>query len=91
MTHGRDGTLRNDTLPDHLTRPRLRRWEAALYPEIEHGLRIAPATLAKLASIGGGPGFQRAGRTPLYPRDELDRWALQRLGPVVRNTSEAGR
>ncbi len=29
------------------------------------GLPVAPATLAKLASIGGGPAFHKASRTPL--------------------------
>lgn len=75
-------------IPKHLQKPRLRRWEASEYMEFVHGLTMAPATLAKLASIGGGPGFHRVGRTPLYPRDELDRWATERLGRVVRSTSE---
>jgi hypothetical protein len=54
-----------------------------------HGLQVATATLAKLASIGGGPGFNKCMRTPLYPREELDRWATERLGKLVRSTSEA--
>ena len=60
-----------------------RRWEASEYMEFAHGF-----TIAKLASIGGGPGFHRVGRMPLYPRDELDRWATEKLGRVVRSTSE---
>ena len=64
-------------MPKHLQKPRLRRWEASEYMELAHGLTVAPATLAKLASIGGGPGFHRVGRIPLYPRDELDRWAKE--------------
>ena len=75
-------------MPKHLQKPRLRRWEASEYMEFAHGLTMAPATLAKLASIGGGPGFHRVGRTPLYPRDELDRWAIEKLGRVVKSTSE---
>jgi hypothetical protein len=76
-------------LPKHLKKPRLRRWEASEYMASAHGLTIAPATLAKLASIGGRPGFHRVGRIPLYPRDELDRWATKKLGRMVRSTSEA--
>jgi hypothetical protein len=75
-------------IPVRLKKPRLRRWEAAEYLEIRHGLRIAPATLAKLASIGGGPAFNHAGRIPLYPTGELDQWAKNRLGPLVNSTSE---
>src|ERR1019366_9154336 len=68
-------------------KPRLRRWEASQYLEQVHGVPLAAATLAELACIGGGPAFHRAGRIPLYPTTELDRWALQRLGPVVSSTS----
>jgi hypothetical protein len=75
-------------MPKHLQKPRFRRWEASEYMELMHGLAIAPATLAKLASVGGGPGFHRVGRIPLYPRDELDCWATAKLGRVVRSTSE---
>jgi hypothetical protein len=75
-------------IPKHLQKPRLRRWEASEYMVLAHGLTIAPATLAKLASIGGGPGFHRVGRIPLYPRDELDRWATEKLGRMVRSTSD---
>jgi hypothetical protein len=78
-------------MPEHLRKPRLRRWEASEYMAFMHGLTIAPATLAKLASVGGGPGFHRVGRIPLYPRDELDRWATEKLGNMVRNTSDAAR
>lgn len=77
-------------LPPALRKPRLRRWEAAEYLELVHGVTVAPATLAKLASIGGGPSFQKNGRTPVYPKTELDGWALKRLGKLVRSTSDAG-
>jgi hypothetical protein len=70
-------------------KPRLRRWEAALYLQLLYGLNTANATLAKMACTGGGPPFQRAGRIPLYPRDGLDHWAAERLGPIVHSTSEA--
>ena len=39
------------------------------------GYPIAAATLASWAVYGKGPKFARFGRTPLYRRDELDRWS----------------
>lgn len=78
-------------LPPAFDKPRLRRWEAADYLRIVHGMVVAPATLAKLASVGGGPSFQKAGRIPLYPKTELDAWAMQRLGKLVRSTSDEGK
>jgi hypothetical protein len=87
-TPGRTGEL---CLPPHLRRPRLRRWEASEYLELVHGIRIAPTTLAKFATIGGGPAYHKSRRTPLYPIEELDRWAAERLGSLLRNTSDRGR
>lgn len=69
--------------------PRLRRVEAAAYLLRAHGLQIAPATLAKFATVGGGPRFNKAGRFPLYPVVELDAWAATRLGDLVGSTTEA--
>ncbi|CAO3447381.1 hypothetical protein [Azospirillum argentinense] len=77
------------SMPPALRKPRLRRWEASEYLGLVHGLTVATATLAKLASIGGGPSFQKNGRFPLYPTAELDRWANERLGRLIRSTSEA--
>jgi hypothetical protein len=76
-------------LPPRLRKPRLRRSEAAEYLGLVHGIEVAPATLAKLVTTGGGPAFNKFGQTPLYPREELDRWATERLGPLVRSSSEA--
>ena len=67
-------------LPSHLAKPRLRRWEASEYLKLTFGIEIAPATLAKLASVGGGPSFDRMNRTPLYPVGKLDAWAAEKLG-----------
>jgi hypothetical protein len=75
-------------LPPALRKPRLRRWEACEYLEIAHGITIAAATLAKMVTTGGGPMFQKSMRTPLYPRDELDRWATERLGKLRGSSSE---
>jgi hypothetical protein len=72
-----------------LRKPRLRRWEASEYLETVHGVTIAPGTLARLACTGGGPSYNLANRTPLYPKTELDRWAIARLGGLKSSTSEA--
>jgi hypothetical protein len=45
-------------------------------------------TLAKLAVVGGGPEFRKAGRIPLYPQDGLDAYARTKLTRRVRSTSE---
>lgn len=78
------------TLPPALRKPRLRRWEASEYLKLAHGIQLAPATLAKLATVGGGPAYHKSVRTPLYPRDELDRWAADQLGGLVRSSSDTG-
>lgn len=71
-----------------LEKPPLRRWEASRYLRDRFGIELTPSTLAKIACLGSdGPPFYRAGRTPLYPVQELDQWAIARLGPLRRNTS----
>ncbi|BBK33760.1 hypothetical protein EDC65_3596 [Stella humosa] len=77
-------------LPPHLRKPRLRRWEASEYLELVHGIQQSPATLAKKASTGGGPPYHKSVRSPLYPRDELDRWAVAYMGGLVRHSSDTG-
>ena len=76
-------------LPPALRKPRLRRWEASEYLLVVHGIQVATATLAKYASVGGGPAYHKSVRTPLYPREELDRWAAERLGNLVRSSSDS--
>ena len=76
-------------LPPALHKLRLRRWEVAEYLRLAHGIEVAPSTLAKWASIGGGPVFQRVNRMPLYPVTGLDAWAASKLSPPVHSTSEA--
>lgn len=68
--------------------PRLRRVDASAYLRDNHGIVRSPATLAKLAVVGGGPRFQKVGRTPLYPVEELDRWAANLTGPLMTSTSD---
>jgi hypothetical protein len=79
-THNSDPTAR-----DRL----LRRAEAARYVADAY-FPCSPKTLAKLACVSSnGPPFRRAGRIPLYPRSGLDAWAQEKIGPLVRSTSEA--
>ena len=73
------------TLP---SRPRLRRAEAAEYLLEHHGLPVAAKTLAKYATVGGGPKFEKFGHVPLYPTALLDEWAAAKLGLPVASTSE---
>jgi hypothetical protein len=53
-----------------------------------HWFPCSPKTLAKLAVIGGGPAFRKAGRVPLYSEASADGWAESRIGPLVRSTTE---
>lgn len=68
---------------------RLRRREAAKFLTDE-GYPVAPGTLAKLASIGGGPEFESFGRLPLYRPDNLLAWAQSRSTGPRRSTSDPG-
>lgn len=66
----------------------LRRKDAAKYVQDEHGQPCSPKTLAKLAVVGGGPAYRKAGKFPLYEPDDLDEWALAKLSPKMRSSSE---
>ena len=66
----------------------MRRADAARYIRETYGIPCVATTLAKYACIGGGPAFRRAGKFPIYSRDDLDAWANQRLGKLVHSTSE---
>ena len=68
---------------------RLDRKEAAQFLT-SHGYRTAPATLAKLACLGGGPVFESFGRRPLYREDDLLAWAAARTTGPRRSTSDPG-
>lgn len=84
------GAMAELCLPARLRKPRLRRELASEYLELKFGIVVAKATLAKYASVGGGPEFQHINRTPLYPCEALDAWALKKLGPLVSSTSQKG-
>ena len=82
--------MENHTLELDKSKPRFRRSEASIYLLQQHGLQVASATLAKLACVGGGPPFNKAGRIPLYGRERLDEWAIAKLGVERRSTSDEG-
>jgi hypothetical protein len=66
----------------------MRRKQASEYLFQEHGVSLSPATLAKLAVVGGGPSFRKDGPFPLYERSGLDIFATARLGPLRASTSD---
>lgn len=68
-------------------RPLLRRAAACDYLWRVWGIRRAPATLAKLACIGGGPKFRRCGRWPMHAEEDIDQYARDLLGELVESTS----
>ena len=66
----------------------LRRKDAALYIQNHWGQPCSPKWLAKLAVVGGGPVFRKAGRYPMYPPAGLDAWVERRMGPLRTNTGQ---
>ncbi len=66
----------------------LRRKAAGEYLKAKYGFG-SEKTLAKLACIGGGPEFCKAGTAALYQPAKLDEWALAKIGPSQRSTSDA--
>jgi hypothetical protein len=66
----------------------LRRKQAADHIIRVWGIPISPRTLAKLAVVGGGPPFRKAGRFPMYEPADLDAWIERRLGPKRTSTSD---
>jgi hypothetical protein len=66
----------------------LRRDPAGRYIVEKWGIPCSTKWLAKLAVVGGGPVFRKAGRFPLYDPEDLDRWAASRIGPKQKSTSE---
>jgi len=65
----------------------LHRDQAAQYIRDVWGIPCSPTWLAKLAVVGGGPVFRKAGRFPIYSAADLDAWAESRIGAPRRSTS----
>lgn len=66
---------------------RLTRREASDYLT-ERGYRVATNTLAKYATVGGGPAFESFGRKPLYTERALLDWIASRTTGPRRSTSD---
>ncbi len=66
----------------------MRRADAARYIRDTYGIPCVATTLAKYACLGGGPAFRKAGKFPIYSRDDLDAWANHRFGKRVHSTSD---
>jgi hypothetical protein len=67
----------------------LRRRQAAQYLR-ERGIPGTEKSLAKLATLGGGPTYRLFGRIPLYTPADLDQYIVGKLGKPVCSTSEYG-
>lgn len=46
-------------------------------PEAAQDVGLAPATLAKLRCVGGGPSFTKLGRAVVYDLVDLDKWVAK--------------
>lgn len=65
----------------------LYRKEAAQYLT-ERGLKVSAGTLAKYATVGGGPNYQHFGNRPVYTPASLEEWILSRLSEPRQNSSQ---
>jgi hypothetical protein len=65
----------------------LRREQAAQYVREIWGLPCSTRWLAKLAVVGGGPVYRKAGKFPLYQPTDLDVWAQAKIGEPRKSTS----
>ena len=65
----------------------LRRKAAGEYLKSKYGFG-SEKTLAKLATVGGGPTFRKAANAAIYAPEALDAWALERIGAPQRSTSD---
>ncbi|MGZ3489663.1 MAG: hypothetical protein ACXVBY_22710, partial [Isosphaeraceae bacterium] len=65
----------------------LRRAQAADYVRCRWGFPCSQGYLNKLASVGGGPVFRRAGRWPIYIAADLDAWAQSKITGPLKKTS----
>jgi hypothetical protein len=67
----------------------LRRKQAGEYLKKTYGFG-SERTLAKLACIGGGPEFRKAGAAVLYEIPVLDNWAQSKISGAQGSTSDKG-
>ena len=73
-----------DNWPENLLRH-----VASRYLRERYGIEVAPTTLAKwFCTRSDGPPAFIFGRRPMYPKAELDIWAVRRLGRLRKSTSD---
>lgn len=68
----------------------LRRKQAGEYLKSQYGFG-SEKSLAKLATVGGGPLFHKAANAAIYRPEDLDSWALAKIGKAQRSTSDTAR
>lgn len=56
----------------------------------DRGIPSEPSTLAKYATVGGGPEMRKFGRRVLYEPKALEAWINEKLSAPRRSTSDAG-
>jgi hypothetical protein len=61
--------------------------DASRHLQQTYGLRCSPQTLAKYASIGGGPVFRKAAAQAIYTEADLNAWAEARISGPRASTS----
>lgn len=66
----------------------LRRKQAGEYLKAKFGFG-SEKTLGKLATVGGGPIFRKAANAAIYKPEDLDAWALAKIGAPQKSTSDA--
>lgn len=64
----------------------LRRKGAAAYLQEKYGFGTY-GSLAKYATVGGGPEYQYLGELPVYTEEALDAWASAKMSGPVHSTS----
>ena len=72
-----------------LAEPLLNRKAAAQFIK-DRGIPAEPSTLAKYATVGGGPPMRKFGRRVLYEPQTLMTWIDEKLSAPRRSTSYAG-
>jgi hypothetical protein len=65
-----------------------RRKDAAKYLKEKYAQSIGDSLLSKLACKGGGPPFRKIAGDAIYEQDDLDAFAISRIGPKINSTSE---
>lgn len=68
----------------------LRRKAAGEYLKSKFGFG-SEKTLAKLACVGGGPEFRKAGTAALYEPEKLDQWAAAKISAPLASTSQSSK